>query len=318
MNFKEILVEIFIELRGDQSRRSLNQLLGYSYDRITVWENESSSVDWCDFARYMDVLKAPLKEALSRNLAYYGEVDNGGEIVRFILGNRSYDTAGDICGIPAYRLRRVATSHSPKVHEIFSMIANLITKEQFLAFIIHLAGRDLPFLQYYFNQSQQYYDLVGTNPLYTFLPMLLSHSDITLKGANSVEFVVSQTGLSRELIQSSLDDLLAINVVKIENGDYRANKEVSFIGKTRDQGIVSSRTHVNLFSKVIAQELDEMERVQHGYASFIISQPALKEMMRETSRYMANLNRIVAEDKDKKETIVSLVTGMFDPTKFLG
>lgn len=131
MDLQALKVELLRNIRGKRSQGQVSRRLGFSYNKVSRWENGTSNLPWPDFVRFSKACKINIDVVLRNYFFYEGDPGDHAAILRALFGTRQLSEVADTMEVSRNTIARWLSGEAvPDVEDMLRALERF-TKQLF-------------------------------------------------------------------------------------------------------------------------------------------------------------------------------------------
>ncbi|MFG1482783.1 hypothetical protein ABMA79_12240 [Halobacteriovorax sp. HFRX-2_2] len=313
INYDDLSQQLIRSIRGEKSQEWVNQKLGASSNIIHRWEKGHSKASWEDFLKFCSIFNIDVEAILMSYLRFNDDVTKTDKLLEHIFSHKSLSDISNSCQISASKLRRLKSGETALCLNDFLQIIFGLDEMESMALVFELSSnRSIEILDQYNQMRLEITKHYFENPNIGHVLVCLDLPGYKKLSFHQDSFVAKATGLSIKEVNEIIEICEKNNLIEKVNGIYQAGKI-----KLSDRGSTEQMTDVRRFwlNKAIANLEHKSGLDAYGSMVFNTSQNARQEIIALYLRFFEDFKKIVTEDKDKDNDVVTLVLNfnLFNP-----
>lgn len=222
MNYQQLARELIDALRQEHSYLELSNKMRFSYDKVGKWVRGTRDIDWDEFVRFCDIVKAPLTVSLHRSIHFDKERDLSLSLAGFLLRDNKVKDVSDRLNMHPSRLRRIINGATATLAEILQIIDEFYPNR--LQLFVELLADDyfhrLTCMDDHRSLAQHYLNLFRRDPRFAILIKLAATSKYRELSTHQTGFFAENLGITMTQEEQMLNELVQRGLMVIENQKY--------------------------------------------------------------------------------------------------
>ena len=312
MDYQKATEQIILTLRDKRSQMHLSRNLGFSFNQVYRWESGRTLIDWADFQRLAAACKVDLKSILSRHFFYSGQVSNGPQLLRRLIGERRNVEVSSALQVSQHKVHRWLTGKTDlPASAIFAVIDCFhMSLAEVVSSICDIT--QVPLLAPEYKRRQVERDLDYLRPYIGGVIRCLELKSYRDLKEHSDEFIASLLNLGALEVRDSIAILRNLELIK-KSGSHFVPTEVRLDTTGDFQG------NQRIKSYWLKRALSLSENLQApapdgtiGYKVFTCSDETLKRIMERYLAFYSEVTELVSAS-ESSERIRILGIHIIDP-----
>jgi transcriptional regulator with XRE-family HTH domain len=323
LNYSILKRELLVALRGTRyTQIQLSQNLGFTYNQVGKWENDTKKIKWEDFYLICELLKIPLevpmKEVFLSMETSVSSTKSAFAVLKNFHSHLSKNELAQTLGCHVSGLKRWLSGQvRPDLEVILAMMD--LRPHLLSTFISKVANvENIPSLSSRYQQEVSRRKSESRDPLLTVVELCLGLEAYKNLAKHSDIFIANKTGLTPEQASASLKKLLVQNRIQWVNGKYVNNftlinthGDPQSIAQMRSFWTKQALKRFNTASG-IPDNFQNRPNFQSCFVASISSQ-GMKKISERLHLCFEEIYQIINEDKSPDEEIRIILMDSFSP-----
>ena len=322
VNYEDLVRQVLIEIRANQTQKSLSLTLGYSFNQWHKWESGEKVLSWLEFIKILDLFKINITPTLAlitknENL----EITNPHLILQDIFETYSGKDQSFIAkklSISKSSLNRnLSSNKNVPAYLIFQALGEF-SSTMFL-FVESIVGkRNIKKFEKSIEQTQMQMALESEYPWFSVIEAFIETKPYIELKKHSSKFVAKYLNLPLDVVEFSLDKLEKNDSIQFVDGKYVLNTKRVDLGTS----IESSAKFAKFWMQAsqLRFETENSVPVSKGGWScrvFPVSTPALEKIKELRKKFNSEFQEILQKDSTgMKEHVQVFNLNLFDSQEF--